>query len=472
MRSVMRAIPSVWVILGLFFLLLLASSSVFAISSKDFFHEEVEVQGASLSEQRRAQAARTALERVLTRLSGNSSVLTHERVVAALANSTQYLLSYSTATSSRRVVNEQGQEVAVTRVIFDFDPRAVEAILQANGLPIWDLNRPPVLFWWIMAVEGERKILADLDGSFGSQELKQILKGSLPKEGDINIEGDVVALIQEGMRQGIEVRLPIMNAEERRTIRAATISGFMLDDLLAASKRYGVEHLVVGRSSQMQDGAWQTSWQWISPQAVKASQGSSGNVNELFSGVNQQVARYLSDQYAMVLNNGAGEQWWLEVSDVGLLSHYEAMDTYLRGIPSVETLRLASIKASTVCYQVMLRSDLAQFQRLVRQSRKLIEVVSTDTQESSVNRLDTDNIARPSGSFLGIRSRFETGHSDQETAALEGQLQNQVDLDQSLSEEASTPNSGALTQACAGLDLGLLNEQKNTKILRYRIGTR
>ncbi len=332
----------------------LTSQLAYGLDAQSFYHEEVRVHSATVSEHMRTQAVQDALATVLIRLSGMRSILDNEKVRKALGEPSRYLARYSLASTDEQFINAKGDVVPVTLLLLDFDPGAVEGILREAALPIWGLNRPKVVVWWLLDKSGQRSVLsaASVDQDPALQVLRDIAK-----------------------RRGLELVVPLMDEEDLQHVQTGTVSGVMLDDLSVAAQRYGAEYMVVGRSMQQWQGPWEVTWQWVSPSGVDWRESRSASLELIFEEVAEYVSDTLSGQFAVLIEEGMTTQYWLEVSRVKAMSEYHSLLAYLEALPIMETLRLAHIDQDVLCFEMSLTSGQDQFHRIIRQGRKLVELV-------------------------------------------------------------------------------------------------
>ena len=323
-----------------------------AVDTAAFFHEMVKLEQRSIGNQERDAAMREALAAVLVRLSGKREVLRSEAVQQALDNGRAYLLRYSTATSKEHFTNTQGQRVPVTELLFDFDPNRVINLLKSAGEPIWELHRPVVVVWWTVDEAGGRFLLNEAE------------------------HGDLAAAIaRAGQRYGVQFRIPLMDASDRYLVNSATVSGYMVEELQNASIRYGADHMVVGGSQLDRHGSWRANWQWVSPQHARVVRSDGMTPVEMFDEIGERVAAEMSTAYAVVIEEGAGDTFWLEVSDIGSFAEYKTVHDYLSGLPNLNAMKLVGINQSQLCYRMALKTSMDQFRRIIRQNRKLVEAI-------------------------------------------------------------------------------------------------
>lgn len=188
------------------------SLSVSATVQIDTHVGQVQVENQSQSTQQ--QASREALEQVLVKMSGTTTVSENAGVSAAIRSPGQYLRSY-------RFDDKKGQ----LYYIAEFDQQALLSLLRREGLPVWGNRRPETIVW--LAVEkdnGQRAIVEETQSSAVSNAIRETAQS-----------------------RGIRVSMPLMDLTDNQAIAVYDIWGRFPQALTNASSRYGVDYIIGAR---------------------------------------------------------------------------------------------------------------------------------------------------------------------------------------------------------------------------------
>jgi len=442
----------------LLLLSLLASVEAFALDERALFREEVDVKSRSISRKERQALVTDALEAVFVRLSGNRSVLNNPAVMKALLDSKQYLLRDSKVSTEDQYLSDSGRYLPVTRLRLDFDPQKVEQVLKMAGQPVWKHYRPKVLVWWAQEDRGARVIV-------NSESQSKSLS----------------ALLMAGKQFGLDFQFPVMDQQEQQWVKPATITGFMLDELTHASQAYGIDHLLVGSGRYDEQSGWHANWQWVFPQGANWQQSRADDVTELFAQITEYVALEMSKRYAVVVDEGAVEQFWLEIGDVATLAGYQKVNDYLVGLPNMDLLRLVGVNQSQLCYHIKVHGDVNQFRRIMSQNRHFSAVGQFDpelwaevVEANQHNRQEEGGAPSEYAEIGDERLDVATGEALLESETLDWSIADEhmeraLETSESawadsVDDEAET---GPLMMECAGERLAY-GDQENSNLLRYR----
>ena len=164
----------------------------------------VEQTADNQSTSERQRVAREGLLAVLSRLTGLESVPRSPSVLAALANVSRYYSEY-------KFFDSDGD--AMLRITFQ--KSAVMHLIRTSALPVWWTSRPTVLIWLALEENGRRQILsADSDH---------------PLRREIEMHAK---------RRGLEVRLPLMDQDDKNLITPGAVWGDVASSVQSASSRY------------------------------------------------------------------------------------------------------------------------------------------------------------------------------------------------------------------------------------------
>jgi hypothetical protein len=313
-------------------------------ASRDMAWYTAEVPVSSQEGREHDAALGRALAQVLVRMTGQLSAPSDPVLQRALRSAG----TLSTGTEYRDAEEIAGG-VAVRRQMLaaSFDPDAVDALIEAAGLPLWVGERPKPMLW-----------LAIDDGS-GPR---------LVSAAQITV---VKPLAQRGLERGLRLLLPAGSAVEQ----PAADSIWRLDpaQMAVLSSRYGARVQLLGKVSRAADGGWQADWllaegdaalkRWsfsdVSPQRVIASGA-------------DQAADVLAARQARVLASGAPETLVAEITGVDSEARWLALASYLQTLPVLRTYEVLEARPDTVRLRLDLAVDRARFEALLAGGRQLV----------------------------------------------------------------------------------------------------
>lgn len=272
----------------------------------------------------RDQAFRAALGKVLVRITGRRDAGGRPELEPLLDNAAAYA--------------QQFRQPAQDSLWVAFDGAALESELARLGQPVWGAERPSTLLW--IAVDaggGKRFVLASIEEFEEAAAIRE----------------DV---LEAARRRGLPIVFPLMDAEDRARASFAEVWGGFEDSILAASERYGVDAVLVGRLStnDLGHGRW----------TLFASDGA-----ERWSGGGGESIERLADLFAArfaVVASGDSRAIRLVVSGVESIEDYGRVSRFLGSLTAVESLGVETIDGSKVVFRVALRGASAALDEAVR----------------------------------------------------------------------------------------------------------
>ena len=216
-----------------------------------------------------------------------------------------------------------------------FRRNAIKRVLDGEGQPVWGVDRPEVLIWLALdAGRGRRSILSAESATDG-----------LPIWLDESLTVDIqqtdkarVAIMEAAEGRGVPVLLPLMDAEDLSRLSFAELWGNFSDTVMAASARYGVEVVLIGRARNESAPGRQVRWTLLYGNDRKDWQG------DLADGPNG-TADWLGGRLATTADSV--DKIRLSVAGVKTLEHYGQLKKYLNSIEVVELFTNPLVFAGT-----------------------------------------------------------------------------------------------------------------------------
>lgn len=290
-----------------------------------------------------ARAYRNALLQVLVKVTGSQIPATMTDFDALFPNPSRYVL---------QLRGGAGNELTIS-----FDGEAIQSTLRNAGHPVWGSDRPLTLIW--LAVDrggGEREIVSAeaperLDGTARSIDQNQLLRERVR---------DVAA------KRGIPVLLPLLDLVDLNSIRFSDIWGGFDDELLEASKRYGVNSILVGRLRL--GGIPVLRWRYYF----------AGERQEWSDDLEDAIHRLADLQAAQFAfsGNASLETVALRIAGVDSVEAYARVQTYLAKLRQVEAMSLAQVTGDRLEYRIKVRGGSERLERVIEADGRLERIDS------------------------------------------------------------------------------------------------
>lgn len=323
------------------------------------------------SNEERWRASYQGLSEVLLRLTGDENVLAGEAATNLMKDNGRYLLRFGYESMKGHPLatyyrDDYASDTAVQNGTTDnlkvlglnFDYHLLIKDMQESGLPVWDVNRPELMFWWATEDKGVRTVLA---------------------EGENQVSRD--ALLHYAHVYGLPIKFPLMDMEDRKKLQISDLWGLYVEQLAKANKRYGNLTWVVGKHYPS-GGKWHAEWTLVMMGSAKTYRTSSDNPVRLQKTVMKHISGKLAEEYA-VLASEQSQQLMLKVTNIGNLESFSSVQEYLQRLFVVEQLSLSSIKGEQVSFVLTLKESNDKFQKLLKLDNKLIEV---QLQEAAIQQ--------------------------------------------------------------------------------------
>ena len=272
----------------------------------------------------RSEGFRAALGQVLVRVTGRRDVTERAEVQPLLGNAAAYA--------------QQFRQPAPNRLWASFDGAALERELARLGQPVWGAERPSTLLW--IAVDaggGKRFVVASGD--------------------EFEEEAALRAAVLEAARiRGVPMVFPLMDAEDRTQASFSEVWGGFEDSIRAASERYGVDAVLVGRLST--DEPDRGRWMLFAGDNVERWTGdvaaSVGRLSDLFA------ARFA------VVSSGETRTVRLTVSGLESIEDYGRISSFLGSLTAVESLGVETVEGDEMVFRLALRGQPETLDEAVR----------------------------------------------------------------------------------------------------------
>lgn len=289
-----------------------------AARPEGLYSAEVEYEGNQQA------AFEAALGEVLVKLTGRRDAAARAEVQPLIASAADYVQQFRSPSPGVLWVS--------------FDGNSLAARLTELGQPVWGGERPSTLLWLAVDAGGGRRFVVASEAEAADEaRLRQ-------------------AAVDEAERRGLPLVLPLVDAEDRAHAPFSELWGGFDDAILEASRRYGVDAVLVGRlaAGDFDRGRWtllagDTAERWT------------GGVTDSIG----RVADAFASRYAVV-STGESGAIRLVVSGVESVEDYGRISSFLDELTAVQALHLETVQADRIVYRVSLRGDAAVLDQAVR----------------------------------------------------------------------------------------------------------
>lgn len=281
----------------------------------------------------RKDAYELALAEVLMRVSGSELSANADAIRELFPDPTSYVMQYRPGADDSLWVS--------------FDGQAIEQTLRNAGQTVWGAERPLTLVW--LAVDwgrGSREIIGadDPDRTEG-----------LSRSIDLNRRfRERVLEIAE--RRGLPLVFPLLDTIDLQNVAFSDIWGGFDERIIAASDRYDVNSILIGRirpsSSRREEWSYYFSGEersWNGPPEA----------------IIGRVADLLTSEFA-VGGNAPIESVALHVSGIVSVQAYGSLQSLLDGVTLIESFVITEVAGDRVSYRVDVRGGADRLSRALR----------------------------------------------------------------------------------------------------------
>ena len=308
--------------------LLLAALDAAAVPVRGLYEASVPVPDQTAPA--RDPALKQALDAVLVRVTGLRTLPPQADAVRARASALVQGYGYEPAPSGTGLMLHA-----------QFDPRAVEAALRAQGLPVWGANRPSHLFWIALQDDGQPAALLDA-------------AGVASRAGALGTALD---------ERGLPSAFPQLGASERRAVRYADVWSGNFAALEQDSQRYDAAMVVIGRIGR-EAGRWVARWNVLERSGPGDEwQGTFDTVQAALAGGIDELADREARRFAV--QTGSASEIRLSVAGVASMRDYGRALNYLRGLNPVQAAQVESMQKDVLTFRVRVEGDPQTLSRVI-----------------------------------------------------------------------------------------------------------
>lgn len=280
----------------------------------------------------RADAYARALREVLVRVSGAELAANELAVEELFPDPAAYVIQFRPGSAETLWVS--------------FDGNAIEQILRNSGQMVWGGDRPLTLVW--LAVDwgqGSREIIGADDPERRAGEGRSI---------DLNkrLRERILAIAE---RRGLPLLFPLLDTTDLQGVTFSDIWGGFDERIIAASERYDVNSVLIGR---IRPSPNRENWSYYF-----------GGSERSWNGPPEVVVAQVADLLAAEFSVGGNEPLQsvaLSVAGVQTVEAYGSLQKLLAGVSLIESFTIVEVAGDRVSYRVDVRGGADRLARALR----------------------------------------------------------------------------------------------------------
>ena len=313
------------------------TSQAHATNVENLYQAQAEI--TTQDEQERQKLIPEILQKVLSKVVGDSDALANKDMSPLLEQSDRFVKQYAYV-KRYNLGNEAEQSLSLI-----FNEQSLNDSLRAMGLPVWGSSRPEVLFWLVIR-EGSQETV------FGTEQMTSPLITVIKQQVDI---------------RGVPLFLPLMDLVDEEQLKLADSSEELDKNNLftLASVRYAPKVILLGVVNE-QEGKTSVTWQWL----VDGQHHQFKTEGELFealqSGINE-FANKLADQFIVVEKKYVKQVYQLHISQVDDYEDFSHVTSYLSNLKYVSKVNVRTLEASELEVSIVLEAGLRFFEQVIEE---------------------------------------------------------------------------------------------------------
>jgi len=233
-----------------------------------------------------------------------------------------------------------------------FDDNKVKQLLRNNGLPLWGYQRPNVLVWLAVKDGRNRYLLKQADQSLIKDEIELGAK-----------------------RRGLPIIWPKYDAADQRLVEYTDIWGQFWEPVKQASKRYGVNAVLIGRMNWVR-GKWQVDWSLMQDNKVENWRVSASDLPILTSSGIGVATDSISSRFAVFADSSNDAELIVRVNNLSNVRKYSEASHYLASLAPVKNVYVKEVDKHQVDFHIDLSGDEDDLKRIIA----LGKVLKPDTR--------------------------------------------------------------------------------------------
>lgn len=316
-------------------LLLLIGFALPALAEEQSFYQAA-VAVKSQSAYARKAAAVEAFAKVILRVSGTEGALANDAVKRAQSNAISYVEQFQ----YHPLLDPKQRQQGYTEILnLNFSAPAIERLLRTEARqPFWPISRPETLVWLVEDTQAGKQFVSE------------------------DIAPDILAGFQSvADERGLPLSYPLLDLHDQVNLAAEQV--WILDEaaILAASKRYKADVILVGRFSKTSRGEYLGTWQFFHRGDTQVYDSRVDDVFALGRSALNPLADYLGHRYAILPSEENTPALVLQLTGVKSFGLYRKALDYLENIAAVSDILVSGVRQDTLLLEVESDADVEKF---------------------------------------------------------------------------------------------------------------
>jgi uncharacterized protein len=354
----------------LWMLLALAAISSRAEVVNDLHAAAVPV--ANQSAEALTAASREGLAEVLVKVSGTRELLQKPVIVSALDDARNHVQQYSYV---RRAPPATGLALRV-----EFDGPFITNLVKRAGAPLWTANRPTVLAWVMVEDEQGRHFI----NNDSAQQLQ--------------------VLVEEFSRRGVPVKLPVFDLADTTAVNPEDAWRLDADVMRAASERYNVQDILVGRLPSAGEGQSPGEWTYLHDEEQTNRSVTAPDLPTFLRDGVDLVAGEMAARYAVAPTGGGHAGVRISVTGVTSYQDYAAIVRWLEGLELVDNAVIEKVQGDRIELRLQAQADAAHLATNIELNDRLVPVALPAAQSGPGIAPGIEPGIEPPGAETGAES--------------------------------------------------------------------
>lgn len=329
---------------------------------------EAEVPVSDKGEQTRDKAMQAALLKVMMAVSGERKLTGRALVNEALQQAERYVQQFRYRLASV----DPGHVSSGNQLMFwaQFDPVSVDRILQQSGIRIWQRSRPSMLVWLIVQKDATRALLGAKDRS----ELSNVLYATAAE-------------------RGISTILPLLDLDDRSRIDEDDVWHRVQDRVFAASERYDVDIVLVGRALASRGASsnhWEARWALLGGEMTENwTTHGNGSKEVLRKGIHEAIDILVTRNTRSRAGNVVYNPLKLTIFGMGSIGDYARVWRYLENLQSGTKVYVTEVEAKRMSFRISALFDQTRLDKMIRNGSTLSKM-TTGVDDAPAYKLLSD----------------------------------------------------------------------------------
>ncbi|MGH8119637.1 MAG: DUF2066 domain-containing protein [Gammaproteobacteria bacterium] len=289
------------------------------------YEAEVPVPDQSSASQKQATAS--ALQSVLVKLTGDREVRGRAGTAGLLEHPEQYVQQYKF--QKKPVIRNNQLSLAEQLYLWvSFNADILDKALRDNSISQWGKVRPATLIW-LVTQQGQERKFVDLEDE----------------------QGFTTVLDSHAQRRGIPVMHPLLDNQDRLTVKETDVVGGFPEPLRQASQRYTPDAILIGNITS-HTGSWEGHWTaLINNEPISWTATGDAGESVLRAGIDR-LADELAARFVQAPAIAGEADVEIVVKDINDFDQYSKVLKYLRTLNSVIDVEVRSVEPGSVSYAV------------------------------------------------------------------------------------------------------------------------